>query len=91
MPLNKRGDFIQKISKRIEDRTEGRLINTPSNYELEIRLIENSEGRYAALVKFYTGMDKRFSYRTQSVAASMQPVQAAVIAKLAQPLSLIHI
>jgi 2-polyprenyl-3-methyl-5-hydroxy-6-metoxy-1,4-benzoquinol methylase len=85
MPLNKRGDFIQKISKRIEDRTEGRLINTPSNYELEIRLIENSEGRYAALVKFYTGMDKRFSYRTQSVAASMQPVQAAVIAKLAQP------
>lgn len=83
--LDKKSSFTKKLGSEIERITGRQLINSTSNYELEIRLIENKEGNYNILIKFYTLKDERFSYRKNAIAASIQPVNAALTAALAKP------
>ena len=85
MPLDKRSAFIKKISFELEQRTGHRLVNTASDYEIEIRLVERKDGTFLPLVKLYTLKDERFSYRKESIAASIHPSEAAVIAALTKP------
>lgn len=85
MPLSEKSQFAKKLAERIENESERMLVNSTSNYEVELRLIENKEGAFNVLIKLYAIPDERFSYRKHSVAASIQPVQAALMAKLAQP------
>lgn len=84
-PLDARSAFIKKCSFILEQETRGRLKNSASDYELEIRLIENREGDFLPLVKLYTYKEERFSYRKNTVAASIRPEQAALAASLARP------
>lgn len=81
----KKGAFIRKISDAIEQESGGMLINSVSDYELEIRLLERRDGTFAPMVKFFTISDNRFAYRRESVAASVSPVNAALAACLARP------
>ena len=83
-PLSEKSQFIKKLSMAIEEKSERKLVNSASNYEVELRLIENKEGKFNVLVKLYSIPDKRFLYRKHAVAASIQPVQAALIAELAK-------
>lgn len=85
MPLDKRSAFIKKCSFTLEQCTGRRLINTPSDYELELRLLERRDGTFLPLVKLYTLKDDRFFYRKESIAASIHPSEAALIAVLAKP------
>ncbi|MGL4344866.1 MAG: TRM11 family SAM-dependent methyltransferase [Cellulosilyticaceae bacterium] len=85
MPLDKKSVFAKKMATELERLSKRQLINTTSHYEFEIRLIENKEGEFNVLLKLYTIKDQRFIYRKQSVAASIQPSQAALIAQLAKP------
>lgn len=85
MPLDKKSVFTKKMAATLEQLSKRQLINTTSHYEFEIRLIENKEGLFNVLLKLYTLKDQRFVYRKQSVAASIVPAQAALIAKLAEP------
>ncbi len=83
--LEQRSAFTKKCAYALEQETRGKLKNSISDYELEIRLMENPERRFLPLVKLYTFEEERFSYRKHTVAASIRPEQAALIARLAQP------
>lgn len=84
-PLDQRGLFIKKCSFALEQETGRKLKNSASDYELEIRLIENRDGEFLPLVKLYTFREERFAYRKNTVATSIKPEQAALIARLAKP------
>lgn len=84
MPLDKKSIFVKKLTAEIEKTTKRAFINSPSNYEFEIRLIENSEKKFNMLVKLLTIPDERFSYRKVSIAASIKPVNAALLVELAK-------
>ena len=85
MTLEQRSGFTRKLAARLEVLTQGRLVNSTSDYEIELRLVETRSGGFLPLLKLYTLRDKRFSYRKNSVAASIQPVQAALLMELARP------
>lgn len=85
MPLSEKSQFAKKLALAIEETSDRALINSTSNYEVELRLIENKEGEFNILIKLYSLKDERFAYRKHAVAASIQPVQAALIAHLAKP------
>lgn len=84
MTLDKKSSFTKKIASELESISKRQLINSTSHYELEIRLVENKEGLYNVLIKLYTLKDERFHYRKNTVAASIAPSQAALIAALAK-------
>ena len=84
LELDKKSAFTKKLGFEIERLTNRSLINSTSNYEFELRMIENKEGNYNILIKLYTLKDTRFSYRKNSISASIQPVNAALMAALAK-------
>lgn len=84
MELDKKSIFTKKLGMELERLTKRKLINTTSNYEFELRLIENKTGDYNLLIKLYTLKDDRFSYRKNSISSSIQPVNAALIAALSK-------
>ena len=61
----------------------GKLANSPSDYEAELR-IEGSEKNVRLYAKLYTFRDERFSYREGSIPASMAPNVAASVLRFAQ-------
>lgn len=85
MPPEKRGTFIKKCSFALEQKSSGKLRNAPSDYEIEILLIERAEGTFLPLVKLHTLKDFRFSYRKHSLPVSIKPSTAALLAYLAKP------
>lgn len=84
MSLEQRSMFIRKLSMKLEELTDRRLINTPSNYEIEIRLIQMKDGSFYPVLKFYTLKDNRFAYRRYTISAGMQPFLAAGMLKLVE-------
>lgn len=78
-------DFVKKVSAELERLTCRKLINSPSSYEMEIRFIENKEGRYNVPLKLCTIEDNRFAYRKEVIAAGIKPVNAALLVELARP------
>lgn len=84
MELDKRSVFAKKLSSQIEKLSDRKLINTTSNYEFEIRLIENKEGSFNVLLKLYTLKDHRFSYRKEVIPTSIKAVNAALTVKLTE-------
>ncbi len=84
MPLDKKSMFAKKMAAELERLSERKLINSTSNYEFELRLIENREGRFNVLIKLYTLKDQRFKYRKNTIAASINPVNAALTAMLSK-------
>ena len=85
MPLDKKSQFIHRFAAEIERVSNRQLINSATNYELELRLIANKTGSYNTLVKLFTIKDDRFSYRKEFQASSMKPVNAALLVALAKP------
>lgn len=84
MDLNKKSTYAKKLSSELEMLSNRQLLNTTSNYEIELRLIENKLGTFNALLKLNTIPDHRFRYRKESVAASIRPVNAAQLVALAK-------
>lgn len=76
--------FIRKFVDDLEQISSYQLINSPSHYEFEIRLVENKEGKFNVTVKLYTMEDERFSYRKEVIASSIRPVNAALLALLSE-------
>lgn len=83
-PLDKKSIFTKKLASQIERLSNRTLINTTSQYEFEIRLIENKEGTCNVLVKLYTIPDERFTYRKEVVPTSIKPTNAALLVALAR-------
>ena len=80
---NKRGDFMKKTAALLEEGSRRKLVNSTSDYEVEIRLVESKKGGFVPLLKLFTMDDRRFAYRKGSVAASLAPTNAALIMQLA--------
>ncbi len=85
MDLRQKSAFSKKLAAGLERLSKRMLINSPGDYEVEIRLLENKEGRLFAFLKLFTLPVKRFAYRKNAVSASIHPAAAAALVKLAQP------
>lgn len=84
LPLDKKSAFTKKLSASLEQYTNRKLINSPKDYEFEIRMIENKDGNFNTLVKYMTIPDIRFDYRKEHVSASIKPSTAALLVALAR-------
>ena len=81
----KRISMIKKMSMEIEHASDRKLLNSVNHYEVEIRLIQNKEGKFNVLLRLYTLADERFSYRREVIPTSIHPSNAALTAELAKP------
>lgn len=81
---SKKGILIRRLAAEIERASSHKLVNSTGNYDVELRIIENSKGTFHLLLRLYTIPDERFSYRINSTAGSIRPVNAALTAALAQ-------
>jgi tRNA G10 N-methylase Trm11 len=82
--LDKRSEFAKKLSQEIELQSQRTLCNHTSNYEFEIRAIQNKNGVFNLLVKLFTIPDERFTYRKNVIATSMKPTNAALAVELSK-------
>ncbi len=82
--LEEKQKFVKKFVAVLEEKSHGKLVNTTSDYEFEIRLVENKDGRFNVMVKLFTIKDRRFDYRQEVVASSIRPVNAALLVQLAK-------
>lgn len=82
MEMDKRSDFTKKLASEMERLSNRALINSTSNYEVELRLIENKEKKFNILVKLYTLKNPRFSYRREVIPTSIRVMNAALTVAL---------
>lgn len=84
MDLEKRSMFTRKLASELESLSKGQLINSTSDYEVELRLIATKDGRFFPCVRLLTLKNTRFDYRKNAIAASIHPSTAALIVELAK-------
>lgn len=75
---------MRSLPLSLETGSKFRLLNSTDDYDIEIRLVESSDGGFRPLIKFCMLKDKRFSYRKINLSVSMRPYIAALICKLTQ-------
>lgn len=83
MAPEKKGAFLKKTAALLEEESGRQLVNSVSDYEIEIRLVENRQGGIMPLLRCGTLEDRRFAYRREAGAGSISPVNAALIMRLA--------
>lgn len=82
--LEEKQKFVKQFVSVLEEKSQGKLLNSTSDYEVELRLVENKDGKFNVMVKLYTMEDSRFDYREEVVASSIRPVNAALLVQLAK-------
>lgn len=85
LSLADRSRYIKEAAAIIEEESGRKLINAADGYEFEVRLILDKSGKIHVFLKMYTIPMERFSYRQETIAASIQPSTAAMLMELAQP------
>lgn len=75
-----RAAFISALAHALDG---NELLNSPSQYEAELRLAVQENGNLRALCKLYPITDPRFLYRKRAIPASMHPATAACVARYA--------
>lgn len=85
MTLEQRSSFTRRLGAELEKCSAGVLVNSPGDYEVELRLVMNREGLFFPCVKFAALPDHRFDYRRNAISASIHPSTAALIMELARP------
>lgn len=85
MSPDKKRNLIRGISEVLDTESDGRLANSTADYEIEIRLAMRQDFSFLPMLKLLTAPDRRFDYRKNSVASSIDPVNAALTAQLAKP------
>ncbi len=83
--LEERSRYIKRAAAVIEENSGRKLLNSPDEYEFEIRLFFDKEKKIHVFLKMYTIPMERFSYRQETIAASIQPSAAAMLMELAKP------
>ena len=79
------GEYQGKIARALDQLAGGKMINSPNDYEIVIKLIPTKDGRFFPCMRFGTIKDDRFAYRRNSVATSIHPSTAALLVELAKP------
>ncbi len=77
--------FIRRCSEALDRLSGGKLLNSTSDYEIEIRLVQRKDGTAIPMISLFTVADRRFAYRKEYVADSISPVNAATVMQLARP------
>ncbi len=85
LSMEEKSKLTKKTIALLEEGTKRKLVNSASNYEIEIRLMQTKDGLLYPCLKFYTLKDNRFAYRRNVVSTGMQPYMAAGLLKLAEP------
>ena len=81
MDLNReRSEFVKNLSREIDELSCGSLRNSPSSYEVEIRILERNN-LCNVYVKLYSFKDTRFDYRKNDLATSINPITGAIAIK----------
>jgi len=75
-----RSEFVKNLSRELDELSCGSLKNSPSSYEVEIRIVERNNA-CSVFIKLYSYADSRFNYRKNEIATSINPVTAAIIIK----------
>ena len=75
-----RSEFVKNLSRKLDELSSGDLRNSPSSYEVEIRIVEINN-LCSVFVKLYSFADNRFNYRKNDLATSINPVTAAIVLK----------
>ena len=83
--LEERSAFTKKLAAELERLSKGALINSTSDYEVELRMIANKDGEFFVGVALSTIKSNRFAYRKNAIAASIHPSTAALIMEIAAP------
>ncbi len=85
VPAQKRGEYIRRIASRLDALEKGKMRNSNSDYEVELRLIERRDQTLVPMLKLFTLPDTRFAYRKETTAQSTAASTAALAAALAAP------
>ncbi|MGN0483581.1 MAG: methyltransferase domain-containing protein [Lachnospiraceae bacterium] len=85
MDLEMRSRFTKRMAAAIEKESNRFLLNSTSDYEVEIRLMNSGSKTFLAGIRLMTIPDTRFQYRKEVVAASIAPPLAALFMQLARP------
>ncbi len=83
--LEKRSVFTKRLAAELEKLSSGMLLNSTSYYEVELRLYADRTGRFFPALKFSSLQDHRFSYRKNTISASIHPSTAAQMMELCAP------
>jgi len=75
-----RSEFVKNLSRELDELSCGNLRNSPSAYEVEIRIVEK-DNLCKVFVKLYSFEDNRFDYRKNDLATSINPITAAIVIK----------
>lgn len=84
-------DTVQKaalakvLAQALEQGSGGKLLNSTTDYEVEVRLTRTKDGSFYPCLKLYTIGDDRFAWRKQTISASMHPSLAAALIELSRP------
>ncbi len=76
--------FEKKLASELELASGFRLVNSTSDYEIELRFIDTSDSKLVVLIRFCGLFDKRFAYRKNTLPVSMKPYLAALLMNLAK-------
>ena len=77
--------YQSRLAKAIDMHFAGRMINSPNDYDVVIKLIPTKNDNYFVCMRLCSIQDNRFAYRKNVLPTSMHPSQAALIVSLAKP------
>lgn len=77
--------LVKQLAQELEQRSGGKLQNSISDYEIELRLARTKDGSFYPCLKYYTLEDHRFDWRVATTSACMHPSLAAALIELARP------
>lgn len=85
MPLDKKSTFARRFSAELERLSGRMLVNAPSDYEIELRLLEKRDGGYACFLKLLTIAHGTLCLPQKCGGSFVHPATAAMIVALAEP------
>ena len=80
-----KASFVKKMAQQLEVLSNHQLVNSVSDYEIELRFMEIKSGKLYPFLKCYTLKDHRFDYRKHYLPTSLHSSTAATIIELAKP------
>ena len=83
--LEERSRYTKRAAAVIEEKSGRKLLNAPEDYEFEIKIVFDKNKNIHVFLRMATIPMDRFSYRKESIAASIHPSLAALFIALAKP------
>jgi predicted RNA methylase len=76
--------FERRLSSELEAASGWSMINSTSDYEVELRFIDTADSKLVVLIRFCGLTDRRFAYRQHTLPVSIKPYLAALMMNLAK-------